>query len=76
MVDNIKELLQKICARETALYPVMEMDKVIGYGEAAVADIISCLNNEVGFPRPDDDLPLTNLSIALYRKRYSIRRLR
>ena len=58
MTKDIKEILQKICTRETASYPVMEMEKVIGFGEAAVADIISCLNEEAGFPRPDDDLPL------------------
>jgi uncharacterized Zn finger protein (UPF0148 family) len=58
MTDNINELLQKICTRETASYPVMEMEKVIGLGEVAVEDIISCLERKRGFPRPDDDLPL------------------
>ena len=58
MSKKIEELLQKICMRETAGYPVIEMEKVIASGEVAVADIISCLKRETGFPRPDDDLPL------------------
>lgn len=58
MADNIKELLQKICSCETALYPVIEMEKVIDVGEEAVPAIISCLKREAGFPRPHDDLLL------------------
>ncbi len=58
MTEDIKILLQKICARETASYPVIEMEKVIDSGEAVVPGIISCLNKETGFPRPEDDLPL------------------
>ncbi len=58
MTDDLKELLQKICTRKTASYPAIEMERVIGVGEAAVTDIISCLKRKAGFPRPDDDLPL------------------
>jgi len=58
MAEDMKELLQKICACETASYPVIEMEKVINLGEAAVPAIISCLKEEAGFPHPEDDLPL------------------
>ena len=58
MTEDISGLLKKICIRETASYPVVEMEKVIGFGDAAVTDIISCLKRERDFPRPDDELPL------------------
>ena len=58
MTEDISGLLKKICIRETASYPVVEMEKVIGFGDAAVTDIISCLKRERDFPRPNDELPL------------------
>ncbi|MFH0763848.1 MAG: SEC-C metal-binding domain-containing protein [Candidatus Omnitrophota bacterium] len=46
MTDEISDLLKKICSRETADYPIIEMEKLIGFRERAVEPIIDSLKHE------------------------------